>query len=74
MAGIDKGEKVKGSPGRQLDLEDFLLTRSESSLGLEEVLKTGLKCAPVPTSFPLQDTIAGMEETARKLPEDDAQD
>ena len=29
---------------------------------------------PVPTSFPLQDTIAGVEEAARKLPEDDAQD
>ena len=27
-----------------------------------------------PPRFPLQDTIAGMEEAARKLPKDDAQD
>ena len=40
----------------------------------EEVLKKGLNFAPVPTSFPLQDIIAGTEEAARKLPEDDAQD
>ena len=37
-------------------------------------MKKGLNFAPVPTSFPLQDTIAGMEEAARKLPTDDAQD
>ena len=34
----------------------------------------GLNFAPVPTKFPLQDTIAGMEETARKLPNEDADD
>ena len=31
----------------------------------------GLNFAPVPTEFPLQDTIAGMEETTRKLPKED---
>ena len=36
----------------------------------EEILKKGLNFAPVPTTFLLQDTIAGMEEVARKLPED----
>ena len=39
----------------------------------EEVLTKGLNFVPVPTSFPLQDTITGMEKAARKLPEDDAQ-
>ena len=34
----------------------------------------GLNFAPVPTKFPLQDTIAGMEETARKLPKEDTDD
>ena len=34
----------------------------------------GLNFAPVPTKFPLQDTIAGMEKTARKLPKEDADD
>ena len=40
----------------------------------EEMLKMGLNFAPVPMNFPLQDTIAGMEETARKLPKEDADD
>ena len=40
----------------------------------EDVLKKGFNFAPVPTNFLLQDTIAGMEEAARKLPTDDAQD
>ena len=35
-------------------------------------MRVGLNFAPVPTRFPLQDTIAGMEEIARKLLMDDA--
>ena len=50
------------------------LSKRALTSGQEEVLKKGLNFAPVPTSFPLQDTIAGMEEAARRLPEDDAQD
>ena len=38
------------------------------------MLRMGLKFAPISTKFPLQDTIAGMEETARKLPKEDADD
>ena len=34
----------------------------------------GLNFAPVPIKFPSQDTIAGVEETARKLPKNDADD
>ena len=40
----------------------------------EEVLKLGLNFAPVPTKFPLQDTITKVEEAARQLPKDDASD
>ena len=40
----------------------------------EEVLKMGLNFAPVPTKFPLQVSIVGMEETAMKLPKEDAED
>ena len=40
----------------------------------EEVLKLGLNFAPVPTKYPLQDTITGVEEAARQLPKDDATD
>ena len=42
--------------------------------GQEEVLKMGLNFAPVPTKFPLHDTITGIEEAARRLPQDDAND
>ena len=42
--------------------------------GQEEVLKMGLNFAPVPTKFPLQDTITGIEEAARRLLQDDAND
>ena len=34
----------------------------------------GLNFAPVPTKFPLHDTITGIEEAARRLPQDDAND
>ena len=34
----------------------------------------GLNFAPVPTKLPLQDTIASVEEAARQLPKDDADD
>ena len=34
----------------------------------------GLNYAPVPTKFPLQDTIASVEEVAKQLPKDDADD
>ena len=34
----------------------------------------GLNLAPVPTKFPLQDTIASVEKAARRLPKDDADD
>ena len=34
----------------------------------------GLNYAPVPTKFPLQDTIASIEEVAKQLPKDDADD
>ena len=42
--------------------------------GQEAVLKLGLNFAPVPTSLPLQDTIVGVEEAAKRLPKDDATD
>ena len=38
------------------------------------MLKLGLNFAPVPTSLPLQDTIVGIEEAAKRLPKDDATD
>ena len=40
----------------------------------QELLKLGLNFAPVPTSLPLQDTIVGIEEAAKRLPKDDATD
>ena len=52
-----------------VNLSDKVLTS-----GQEEVLKLGLNFAPVPTKFPLQDTITGVEDAARKLPKDDATD
>ena len=40
----------------------------------QEVLRTGLNLAPVSTKFKNQDTIASVEEAARRLPKDDADD
>ena len=50
------------------------LSRKVLTSGQEEVLKLGLNFAPVPTSLPLQDTIVGIEEAAKRLPKDYATD
>ena len=48
------------------------LTKRDLTPHQQEVLRMGLKIAPVPTKFPLQDTITNVEEAARQLPKDDA--
>ena len=50
------------------------LTERVLTLNQQEILRMGLNYAPVPTKFPLQDTIASVEELARQLPKDDADD
>ena len=50
------------------------LTERVLSPSQHEVLSMGLNYAPVPTKFPLQDTIASVEEVAKQLPKDDADD
>ena len=50
------------------------LTERNLTPNQQEVLRMGLNFAPVPTKFPLQDTIASVEEAARQLPKDDADD
>ena len=70
---LSRSKKLELCPEGQahwvVNLSKHNLTPSQ-----EEVLKIGLNFAPVPTKFSLQDTIAGMEETARKLPKEDADD
>ena len=50
------------------------LSKRNHTPSQEEILRMGLNFAPVPTRFPLQDTIAGMEETTRRLPKENADD
>ena len=50
------------------------LTERNLTPSQQEVFRMGLNFAPVPTKFPLQDTIASVEEVARQLPKDDAND
>ena len=50
------------------------LTERVLSPSQQEVLSMGLNYAPVPTKFPLQDTIASVEKVAKQLPKDDADD
>ena len=47
------------------------LTERNLTPNQQEVLRMGLNFAPVPTKFPLQDTIASVEEAARQLPKND---
>ena len=50
-----------------------LMERGLSS-SQQEVLSMGLNYATVSTKFPPQDTIASVEEVAKQLPKDDADD
>ena len=44
------------------------------TLSQEEVLKLGFNFVPAPTKFPLVDTMAAVEEGARKLKDTEAED
>ena len=50
------------------------LTDRSVSKPQEDVLKLGLNFAPAPTKLPVVDTIAAVEEGARQLSEEDAED
>ena len=50
------------------------LTDRDLTPNQQEVLRTGLDLAPVSTKFKNQDTITSVEEAARRLPKDDADD
>ena len=57
---LSRSKKTElGTEGQACCLSKRILTPSQ-----EEIFKKGLNFAPIPTSFPLQDTIAGMEEAA----------
>ena len=50
-------------------LTDWTLSKPQ-----EDVLRLGLNFTPAPTKLPLVDTIAAVEEGARQLGEEDAED
>ena len=66
-------KKIKLRP-QGLDRWVVNLTDCSLSPSQEEVLKLGLNFAPAPTKFPLVDTMAAVEEGARKLTDSDAED
>ena len=61
---------------RPQGLERWVVNLTDRSLSKpqEDVLRLGLNFAPAPTKLPVVDTIAAVEEGARQLSEEDAED
>ena len=61
---------------RPQGLERWVVNLTDRSVSKpqEDVLKLGLNFAPAPTKLPVVDTIAAVEEGARQLSEEDAED
>ena len=68
--------QVKQRELRPQGLDRWVVNRTDRSLtpAQDEVLRLGLNFAPAPTKLPLVDTVAAVEEGARKLRQEDADD
>ena len=50
------------------------LTNRQLQPAQQKVLRLGLNFSPTPNKIPVKDTFAGVEEAARRLPEEEAND
>ena len=71
---MDRRDKHRGLRPQGLERWVVNLTDRSLSKSQEDILKLGLNFAPAPTKLPVVDTIAAVEEKARQLSEEDAED